>query len=110
MEIFTWPPAWNASLNVRPRVLSAQFGDGYEQRIADGINNMPRSWSLTFTNPLPISIEIDNFLNARKGYEAFDWTPPDGAAGRFVCKEWSYSHLAPNARTISATFIEVFGS
>tara|TARA_B100000029_G_scaffold323980_1_gene316382 strand:+ start:547 stop:966 length:420 start_codon:yes stop_codon:yes gene_type:complete len=34
----------------KPRVLIAQFGDGYEMRAADGINNTPRSWSLQFNN------------------------------------------------------------
>ena len=26
-----------------PRVLKAQFGDGYEMRVKDGINNTPRT-------------------------------------------------------------------
>ncbi|HAW05314.1 MAG TPA: hypothetical protein DCW83_11545 [Saprospirales bacterium] len=34
----------------KPRVLKAQFGDGYEMRIRDGINNTPRKWSLVFNN------------------------------------------------------------
>ena len=33
-----------------PRVLSARFGDGYEMRVVDGINNLPRQWGLTFNN------------------------------------------------------------
>ena len=110
MATFTWPPAYQASATVSPRVLSGMFGDGYAQRIADGINTMPRRWSLTFNNVLSISNEIDAFLTARRGYESFDWTPPDGIAGKFTCREWNYSHVAPNARTITATFVEVFGS
>jgi len=34
----------------KPRVLKAQFGDGYEMRIRDGINNTPRTWNLVFNN------------------------------------------------------------
>ena len=34
----------------KPRVIKAQFGDGYEMRIRDGINNTPRTWSLAFNN------------------------------------------------------------
>ena len=34
---------------VKPRVLKAQFGDGYEMRVRDGINNTPREWSLHLT-------------------------------------------------------------
>ena len=33
-----------------PRVLKAQFGDGYEMRVRDGINNTPRTWALSFNN------------------------------------------------------------
>ena len=34
----------------KPRVLKAQFGDGYEMRVRDGINNTPRTWNLVFNN------------------------------------------------------------
>ena len=39
-----------ASEAPKPRVLTAQFGDGYEMRVRDGINNSPRKWSLVFNN------------------------------------------------------------
>jgi len=38
------------SENPKPRVLKAQFGDGYEMRVRDGINNTPRTWNLVFNN------------------------------------------------------------
>ena len=41
-----------------PRVLKAQFGDGYEMRVADGINNTPRKWSMSFANRT--KADIDN--------------------------------------------------
>ena len=41
-----------------PRVLKAQFGDGYEMRVADGINNTPRTWSMSFVNRT--KADIDN--------------------------------------------------
>ena len=31
-----------------PRVLTAKFGDGYEQRAVDGINNLAETYTLTF--------------------------------------------------------------
>lgn len=110
MSTFTWPPAFNAQLNSQPRIAAASFGDGYEQRVKAGINNAPRSWSLTFTNHKDKSAEIENFLIARGALESFNWQPPDGATGKFICKEWSKQYLAPNVRTITATFVEVFGS
>ena len=39
-----------ASEAPKPRVIKQQFGDGYEMRMVDGINNTPRNWSLVFNN------------------------------------------------------------
>ena len=32
----------------KPRTLIAQFGDGYQQRVLDGINNSPRVFNVNF--------------------------------------------------------------
>ena len=40
------------------RVLKQQFGDGYEMRIRDGINNVQRKFSLTFNNRT--KADVDN--------------------------------------------------
>lgn len=109
MSTFTYAPA-NAALTVKPRVRSARFGDGYEQRVGDGINNAPRSFALTFTRPTAEADAILAFFEARGGSEAFDWTPPYGAAGRWVARDWSAQLVQMVAKTISVTFDEVFGS
>lgn len=108
MSTFTWAPQ-SASLALKPRVRTAAFGDGYEQRVGDGINNAPKSWALSFTRPLAEAQDIAAFLTARGGSESFDWTDPDGAAGKYVCREWNVSVIGPVARSISATFEQVFG-
>ena len=36
-------PDKGMSAPYKPRVLSAKFGDGYEQRLRDGINNVERT-------------------------------------------------------------------
>lgn len=57
----------------------------------------------------PVNPENGDPLAARGGSESFDWTPPSGAAGKFVCKSWR--RVADNGywNTITATFEEVFG-
>lgn len=40
--------------------------------------------------------------------ELFDWSPPYGGAGKWVCREWSSAPTSPNTRSVSATFEEVF--
>ena len=48
------------------------------------------------------------FLEARAGAESFDWTPPRGTAGKYVCEQWQVTLRACNFNTIQATFREVF--
>lgn len=109
MTTFTWTPSYPASKAVKPKVLKAQFGDGYEQRVGDGINTMPRTWSLAFNNRLAAEITaIDGFLAARKATEAFSWTPPSGAAGRWVCESWDVQLDQPVYQSLKAVFREVF--
>lgn len=109
MATFTWTPA-TANETRQPRVRVARFGDGYEQRTGDGINNSPKSWSLTFTRPTAEADAILDFLVARNGSEAFDWTDPDGDAGRYLARNWSSELHGRWAKTVSVTFEQVFGA
>ena len=109
MSTFTWSPAPGASLAKQPRVRSAQFGDGYEQRVGDGINNSPRAWTVDFTRKTSDIDAIDGFLDAANGTASFDWTPPSGVAGKWLCAEWGRSVTDNRVQAISAVFREVFG-
>jgi phage-related protein len=60
----------------KPRVLKATYGDGYEQRVAAGINNLPESWSLTWKNRTSAEAnKIVRFFEVQGGVTAFDWYP-----------------------------------
>lgn len=109
MATFTDTPQ-SASRTQKPRVRVAAFGDGYEQRVADGINTAPRTWSLTWVRPTDEADVILDFFVARNGTEAFDWADPDSAAGKYVCRDWSSSLIGPFAKSITATFDQVFGA
>ena len=109
MATFTYTPSYSATETSRPRVRSVQFGDGYSQRLRYGLNTDPKSWQLVFKNRS--NSERDNilsFLEARGGAESFDWTPPRGSAGKYLCSEWSMEMVVFNNNTITATFIEVY--
>lgn len=109
MSTFTWKPAPGAKQTVKPRILTAQYGDGYEQRVQDGLNTMPRTWSVSFSGSVSYIDAIDTFLKALNGAMAFSWTPPRGAAGRFVCDaQWDRVTVDRATDTLSATFREVF--
>jgi len=61
-----------------PRVLMAKYGDGYEQRVAAGINNLPESWDLTWNNRSNADAnKVIKFLEDEAGVTTFDWYPPD---------------------------------
>ena len=61
-----------------PRVLTAKFGDGYEQRAVDGINNLNETYTLTFkTRPKADIDDIVAFLNSKQNVTKFTLTLPD---------------------------------
>ena len=105
---FLWVPSYNSQLDDEPRVLPAKFGDGYEQRVGDGINNDLPQWSLRFdARTSAEATDIRNFLKTQGGVKVFDWTPPMGAAGKFICRKWSLSASGPLSYDISAMFEQV---
>lgn len=110
MSVFSFVPDFGAAAAYKPRVRVAQFGDGYQQRVGDGINTMQTTWPLTFA--MRDDAERDlilAFLDARGGIEAFDWTPPfGGSAIRAVCREWNWTPEKYNLNTITATFERVY--
>jgi phage-related protein len=109
---FTPPvhPDWGMERNFAPRVLKAEFGDGYAQRAADGINNNPVSISATWTNLTTAEKNtILNFFVARKGYQAFLYQYVDETSPKaYVCEEWGYTHEDAGGYTVTATFVQVF--
>lgn len=110
MSTFTYKPDYSASRTIKPRVRSVRFGDGYEQRQADGINTQAQVWSLTFANRTDSEASaIDTFLANQGGVYAFTWTPPDAVSSvKVLCREWQKTMNRYNLNTITATFEQVF--
>lgn len=109
MATFAFTASFEATESSKPRARKFQAGDGYEQRIRFGLNTNPKEWSLTFANRT--DTERDNivaFLDARGGVEAFDWTPPRGTAGKYVCEEWQVTLSNCNNNQVQATFRQVY--
>lgn len=110
MATFTYTPDRNFTEDVSPRVLITQFDDGYSQRLNNSINPLNKSWNLTFQNRA--NNEADNitqFLEARNGTEAFDWTPPGyDASVKVICKKWGSTWTSHFSKSISATFEIVY--
>lgn len=65
----------------KPRILKAQFGDGYEMRLADGINNTPRTWGLAFNNRTREDIDnLYRFFTVLASVDTCRLTVPDTTA------------------------------
>lgn len=109
MATFTTQPSRSARATIKPNIRNIKLGDGYEQRLAFGLNRRPEEWSLTFhARSTSERDTILDFLEARNGTESFDWTSPNGDAGKYVCEEWEVEVDLNNYFIISTTFRQVF--
>lgn len=106
METFTFKPNWGMSLTKSPKVKTLSFGDGYEQRLQQGLNHNLRQYSLTFSGTPQHINKIENFLDKHAGYKAFFWTPTGSSTGKFKCEKWSMEQSESFSR-LSCEFKEV---
>ena len=59
-------------------ILTAKFGDGYEQRVANGINNLEQDFSVGFQRRAKAEIDdIIAFFVNKNGVTPFNFTYPD---------------------------------
>lgn len=62
---------------VEPRSLKFNFGDGYTQRVRDGIHTIKETYTANFVNrPESEIMQIEAFLEDRGGVDPFAFTPP----------------------------------
>ena len=107
---FFWVPSYAPSISSDPKVRSIRFGDGYEQRTPEGINNTLISVSLSFDKRTEIeATEMAHFLHIRQGQEAFSFLPPKpySSTKKFVCRKWDLSVEFEGNYSLKATFEEV---
>ena len=106
-------PSYSPQLSVENNIITVALGDGYEQRLKNGINESRRTFSLSFLNRSDtVTTNILNFLadplKGDNGAKAFDWTPPFGSTGKWVCQNPSVTMVAHNLNDIELVFREVF--
>ena len=103
-------PVYNTRINARPKVNTLSFGDGFEQRLTEGLNQNPLSVNLTFELSQTDADTAITFLNARvEDGASFDYTLPSETSSRkFVCTSFPRSIPFLNRVTLSCVFREVF--
>jgi len=99
-----------------PKVRVTDFGDGYQQRIAAGINNLEQNYSVSFANRTKEEIDdITAFFVSKGGVTNFTFTIPDSnnsgeTAIKVICESWSQAYLTGDYYACSATFKRVYES
>lgn len=107
-DTFAWKSVGTPSGTVTFRVSKAQFGDGYSQEVADGINNKSESWPLQFVGTKSQMQPIVDFLDAHAGAVGFFWTPPLGAQGLYKVASYQKAPQGGGIYLLSATFEQKF--
>jgi phage-related protein len=102
-------PSPQSSRPVRPRINSAQFGDGYSQRSEDGLNSSTRTFQAQWPAlSVDQQTEIEDFLEDHKS-TPFLWTPPLQTIERkWIASDWTPGYNQVDIVSLSATFTEVF--
>ena len=98
-----------------PRTLTARFGDGYEQRATDGINNINEQYSISFVNrPSAEADDIVGYFESLGGATSFNYTisdtnesPPERTM-KVVCETWNMTYTQNDCHTVTATFRRVY--
>lgn len=107
---FTWRPTYGGRNTKKPKTFEAQYGDGYTQRGANGINNNPESWSLTFDERDDVEASaIMSFLDTANAVSSFYWTNMDGVTNLYICRTYSRAYEDEDKNQVQATFDQVFG-
>jgi phage-related protein len=115
-------PDKGLSRKASPRIRVAKFGDGYEQRIVDGINSIEESYTVNFNNRTKEVIDDIVGYFETLGSDSFDFTIPDSnqlsntspnTAGeriiKVVCGQYSLNYdNHPVSYSCNATFRRVY--
>lgn len=112
---FFWKSSYNAKITNSPRIRYNQFGNGYQQRIPDGLNTNLIQFALNFDNRNEKeTVSILHFLKERNGQEGFIYNLPNiysktgtNLNTKFICPEWSTNYISYNNYGIEAKFVEV---
>lgn len=102
-------PLYQTPQRTEFRVLRNEFGDGYSQRSADGLNTQVTSYTYNVIVSSDDADTIVAFLDDRGGYDDFDYTlPRESTAKKWTCSEYTRTPMGPNTDRVMATFKQEF--
>jgi phage-related protein len=112
---FIWESNNSSEVSNKPAINLVKFGEGYEQRSTDGINNNLLRFNLVLEGRDKNETRaILHFLHKRRGVFPFFYRLPfpynfdtsQNYPKRFVCEEWAMKTIFFNNYTITTTFLE----
>lgn len=107
INVLPWCPMPGYTVESEPRRKVNQFGDGYSQRMVDGLNPLLRKFSLTYKLNHKSAVEFDRFLTSHSGVTAFFFREyENGELIKAVCPKWSKT-VTKRHTEINCTFEEV---
>jgi len=96
-------------------VFRAEFGDGYEQRVANGINNIKQKFEMAFVNrPKDEIDDIVDFFAGKNGATAFNYTfantneSGNEETVKVVVESWNQTWKYDDYYDLKATFRRVY--
>jgi phage-related protein len=110
---FFWKPSYQTSISLEPRIKIMQFGNGYQQRVPDGMNTNLKSFDGIFENRKePEAISILHFLNQMNAQTSFVYNVPtiynkQNFDTRFTAPSWTVNYNSYNNYTIKIKLEEV---
>ena len=103
-------PKYNYTIKREPAVNVVSFGDGFEQRLTEGLNQNPITLNLKFDLSQTDSTTAITFLNARitDGASFTFLVPNENVTKNFVCLAYNTAVPFLNRVTLTCSFREVF--
>ena len=97
-------------------VLMAQFGDGYEQRVLNGINTKQDTFNLSFNNRTAEDINLISAFFDSKAGKSFDFTITDTYSSgslanstiKVCCKDYSINYVREQFHSLSCALRRVY--
>lgn len=109
---FYWTPSYSTSADLTQRRIEVKFGDGYSQRMRDGININPLNFNLVFDGRNDAeATALIHFVEQKGAVDSFVYNPPtifNKTGLKYIAKDLKYSAVAYNINNISFTMERVF--
>lgn len=109
MPVFDFAESSGTSLELVPRNIETQFGDGYVATAADGLNDVKQVWDVAIDDASETAADEIEAIVRPIGRAVFDWTPPRHTAPlKFRCTSFNRTNRDFNTFNFRLRFEQWF--